>query len=310
VTTHNLLDEPAVGGIVTYGVSVDDRRRREEALRRREARLRDAQALAGLGTWYVDLVTGGVEWSEELYRIFGFDPGEVGATVEKVLEITHPDDRPRLREQRRLLWAGADQASTFRVIDPGGKVRWISGQGSPVRDDSGRIVALPGTARDITERRELEQAARESEQRLREVEALAGVGSWRADVVTGSTTWSRELYEILGLDPALIAAGPDTFLASVHPEDRLAAGVQALCERGFAAVTDFECRIVRPNGDVHRVRVRSSATRDRGGAVTAYHGVVREATAQTRDEQSIPGYEATALTPGRRPVRQAGPSAE
>ncbi|MDQ3896535.1 MAG: PAS domain-containing protein [Actinomycetota bacterium] len=288
VTAHNMLDEPAVRGIVTYGVNVDDRKRPEEALRRCEARLREAQALGGLGTWHVDLATGHVEWSDELYRILGFEPGEVHATLEKILEIAHPDDRPRLREQRRLLWAGAGQSSTFRVIGPDGRVRWISGQASAVRDGSGRVVAVQGTFRDVTERRELEQTARQAEQRLREIEALAGVGSWRTDAVTGRTTWSRELYEILGLDPARVPPGPDTFQASVHPDDRRAAGVQALCQRGFAAVTDFECRIVRPTGDIHRIRVRSAATLDGSGAVTAYHGVVRETTAQPRDDQTVP----------------------
>jgi PAS domain-containing protein len=73
----------------------------------------------------------------------------------------------------------------------------------------------------------------------------------------------------------------------VHPEDRQALEVQALCQRGLAAATAFECRIVRPGGDIRMIRVRSSPVRDGAGVVVAYHGVVCEATVD-RDHETVP----------------------
>ena len=287
VTIHNMLDEPGVGGIVTYAWDIEARKQSEEARRQSEARLREAQALARLGTWHADLVTGAVEWSDELYRILGLQPGEVTASHASLLELAHPDDRPALEELRHLLRSGAGQPYQFRVPRPDGTVRWISGQALAVCDSAGRPVAVQGTAHDVTRRKELEQTLHEAEQRLQAVEALAGVGSWRADAMTGCTVWSPELYHLLGLNPAQIKAGAETFLASVHPEDRHAAEVQALCQRGLAAATAFECRIVRPGGDIRMVRVRSSPARDGAGAVVAYHGVVCEAT-PARNDETVP----------------------
>ena len=288
VTTNNMLAEPAVAGIVTYGLDVEDRKRPEEALRQCESRLRDLEAFGRIGTWRVDLGTLRVEWSDEMYRILGLEPGEVEADIGTLLELTHPHDRAGMEEQRRRLAAGAAQAYTFRAIAPDGTLRWIEGHGSAVCDRAGRVVAIQGTARDVTGRRQLEQAVRDAERRLREVEALAVAGSWRTDTATGVTTWSAELYDILGLDRRRVVPDADTFMAAVHPEDRARTDVRALCQRRLAAATDFECRIVRPGGEVRWVRVRSSPTEDGTGAPTGYRGVVVAATTRARDDRTVP----------------------
>ncbi len=273
---------------MTYGLDVEDRIRREESLTQCEARLSEVEALGRIGTWRIDTGTLGVEWSDEMYRILGLDPGKVQADIDTLLDLAHPDDRAGIEEQWRRLAAGAAQAYTFRVITPDGTLRWIEGHGSVTRDRAGRVVAMQGVARDVTGRRHLEQAVRDAEKRLREVERLAVVGSWRTDTATGVTSWSAELYDMFGLDPRRVISDADTFLASVHPDDRARTEVRALCQRGMATAADFECRIVRPGGEVRWVRVRSSATEDGTGAVTGYHGVVLAATTRTRDNHTVP----------------------
>lgn len=181
VTTNNMLDVPDVAGIVTCALDIDDRKRSEEARGQAEARLRQAQAAARLGTWQVDLVTGDVEWSDQLYRILGLRAGEAAPGFGSLLAVAHPDDRSMLEEHRRVLESGAGQHLLFRVCDAWGGVRWVSGHASAVHDRTGHVVALQGTLQDITEVRQLKEAIAESEQRLREVEAFAGIGSWRTD---------------------------------------------------------------------------------------------------------------------------------
>ena len=284
VSAMNMLDEPEIGGVVTYSRDIGERKRLEEERRKSVAHLRQAEALGRLGTWQAELATGEVEWSDEMHRVLGVEPGDVEPGFKSLLAMVHPDDRVALEEHQRQLLAGTAQSCVFRVVGPGGTIRWISARVSPGLDAAGRVVALHGTVQDITERKALERALRESEQRLREVEAVAGVGSWRTDAVTGATVWSPQLYSILGVEPDRAPPGLDSLMAAVHPDDRPAVEAHALLQHRLALPMDFECRIVRPDGVIRRVRIQLSVTYDNAGAVAAYHGLVCDTTGRARDD--------------------------
>jgi diguanylate cyclase (GGDEF)-like protein/PAS domain S-box-containing protein len=287
VTAINMLDEPEIRAVVTYSREIDDRKRLEEDRRSAVTHLRDAEALAHLGTWHTDVVTGKAHWSEEMYRILGLEPGAVEPGAASLLALAHPDDRAVLEEQRRLVYRGQVQQFTFRIVGPGGTVRWIGGQASPALDASGRVVSVQGTIQDITERKAIDRALRESEQRLREVEAMAGVGSWRTDAATNRTVWSPQLYGILGLEPGSVAPGLDGLMACVHPDDRPGVEAHTLLQHRLALPMDFECRVVRPGGAERRVRIQLSVTYDNAGVVAAFHGLVWDTTGRTRNDRRL-----------------------
>ncbi|MFO1424963.1 MAG: PAS domain S-box protein, partial [Candidatus Competibacteraceae bacterium] len=134
-----------------------------------------------------------------------------------------------------------------------GEVRWLQWVDVPLLDEQGRCVEFQSVGRDITERRDMEEALRASEDSLNKAQAIARVGSWNLDIPDGYLTWSRETYRMFGLSPdAPITL--DGFAARIHEEDR--AWVLAEWDAAVAGATyDTEHRIV-VGGEVRWVRER------------------------------------------------------
>jgi len=142
---------------------------RTKELRRSEAYLEEAQKLSKTGSWARVSSTGEIRyWSEECYRVLGFEPQDGLPRFETFLQHVHPDDQRRVLETAEN--AGREKVDyevDYRIVHPGGDVRDIHTVGHPVLGPSGDVVEFVGTVMDVTERR---QAEKERE-RLRQVQA-------------------------------------------------------------------------------------------------------------------------------------------
>jgi diguanylate cyclase (GGDEF)-like protein/PAS domain S-box-containing protein len=126
--------------------------------KRAESSMAEAQSVARVGSWDVDVATNTATWSQELYRLFGFRPDEK-PTYEGLLDRTHPDDRAVCIQAIRATMEGFTPFSVeHRVLLPDGALRWVRTLGHVELDRSGRPERLLGTAQDITERRVAEEA--------------------------------------------------------------------------------------------------------------------------------------------------------
>jgi PAS domain S-box-containing protein len=124
-----------------------------------QRRLDDAQALACIGSWETVISTGEVRFSDELYRIFGHEPGAIEPSVDVLLAQVHPDDVARVVAARdRAVQQGTTYDIEYCIVRTDGSVREVQSRGRPVSDASGTVVRLTGTLQDVTE---LNQAARE-----------------------------------------------------------------------------------------------------------------------------------------------------
>jgi PAS domain S-box-containing protein len=170
-TSHPVLDDS--GKVVEYvgtAVDVTERKRVEDALRRSEAYLAEAQRLAHTGSWAWDPVGGKpIYWSEETFRIFGLDPQMSSLPDrEEFLRLVHPEDRKGFYERLAMSFeAKTDFTQDYRLVLPNGMIRHLHVLAHPVLDEKGTLVECVGTAVDVTEGKRAEQ----ERERLRQVEA-------------------------------------------------------------------------------------------------------------------------------------------
>jgi two-component system sensor histidine kinase/response regulator len=153
---HNSEGRP----VRMLGSMVDLTTRKEEelAVRTREMMLSEAQRVAQMGSWQVNLATQKVMWSDELWRIFGMEPQDDGLSIEEYLERVHPEDRERVMATiNESLTTMKDFSYDYRLIGPDGEIKVIQANRRIVRADDGSLGAVLGTDQDVTTQRALEE---------------------------------------------------------------------------------------------------------------------------------------------------------
>lgn len=134
----------------------------------KEAMMSEAEALAHLGSWQVDLVTGQHTWSDMLYSLYGFEIGEVQPGNDVFFKLAHPEDREALKAAfEAFLQTGSPNQAEFRLVDNRGKLKYLSCTCKLFRDSAGNPVKLLGMNLDVTDRKKAEMALKRQEQEYR-----------------------------------------------------------------------------------------------------------------------------------------------
>lgn len=148
---------------------ITEQQRAAESLRNSEARLTDAQRIAGVGSWEWDM-TSDITWSDENYRIFGYVPHSVVPSYDLFLDALHPDDRAPVTEAlQRTLNDNAPYDLTCRIVRPSGEQRYLRCRGEVTRDKTGTPLRMAGTVEDVTERTEVEARLRNAYKQLQDM---------------------------------------------------------------------------------------------------------------------------------------------
>jgi PAS domain S-box-containing protein len=265
---------------------ITERRKVELEMRRSRENMARAQKLACIGSFERDLVTGTVEWSDEMYRIVGL---EIAApwTPAELIKLVHPDDRERFQKARADELAGkAMPPLEYRITRPDGAERIVRRESAVTRDAEKRPIRLFGTLQDITERKRAEIELLQSRESMSRAQQIANMGSFDHDLQTGRITWSDQMYVILGIDKEKVAPSPDVTLEFVHPDDR--AGF--LATRSSAANPNpepFEFRILRPDGKQRVLRREYDMHFDEDGLALRRFGTMQDVTERRAAELEI-----------------------
>jgi PAS domain S-box-containing protein len=160
VHTRALDSKGNVVGVHVYASDITELKQTEEALRKGERDLLEAQELAHIGNYTLDLVTQQLTWSEGMFRIWGLDPRK-GAPRDSVRDWMHPEDYERVsRAAVEAIEHGTPYELEMRIRRPDGAERTVVTTGMTEHDASGKAVVLKGTHQDITERRQAEEKYR------------------------------------------------------------------------------------------------------------------------------------------------------
>jgi len=225
-------------------------------------------------------------WNHGAEKIFGYSAAEA---VGRSMTMLMPPDR--VNEEADILTSirrgdGVGHFETIRVRKDGTRID-ISATISPIWDGTGAIVGASKIARDITERKRTQEALRQSDLRRGFALDTAKIGDWDLDLATLRATRSALHDQIFGYPAPLPEWNFDIFLRHVHPDDR-----ERVRETFQSSVSehkkwDFECRIVRPNGDIRWIWACGDQNRDSSGMATRMFGIVQDVTERKQIADSL-----------------------
>lgn len=280
-----------VSGLFITAIETTARVRAAAELKQREAELTRVQVVGGVAGIDINIPNRlRARRSPEYLRLHGLSPGDEHETHEDWLRRVHPDDRERVEAtlMAALAAPGASYRSEYRIIRPSdGEERWIFAKAEIERDAKGKAIRLVGAHIDVTERKGAEQALRESEERLRLVQAVGGIGSFDYDLQKDYGFGSPEYYGLLGLPEGAPLDGK-IWRGLMHPDDQAMA--VADLDRAIAGQgpQDFEYRIVRAdNGEVRWLSGRAAILADAEGRPRRYVGAATDVTARKTVEKAL-----------------------
>jgi PAS domain S-box-containing protein len=260
---------------------------RQRAEQRREFYLAEAQRLAHIGSWELNLAGAFDYWSPELFRIYGLDPANGAPTLAAFLASAHPQDRELMAATiETMLRDGSGCDVKQRIVRPDGELRHIRWVGASVVD-AGVVQSLVGTTIDVTEQEQLTQELRRREALLAEAQRISHTGSFGWVTSTGEIFWSEETFRIFQYHQT---TKPTVELVRerVHPDD--APLTTQTIERATRDRKDFELehRLVMPDGSVKHVRVAAHASNVESGSVE-FVGAVMDVTEQHQASALLAG---------------------
>src|SRR5258705_1648852 len=287
---HAIQDASGNREFVGAVTDITEQRRAEESLRESESYLAEAQTLSHTGSWAWNPDTDVRYWSEECYRVLGFDPRDGLPRTEELIQRIHPDDQPAFRESaKRATHTKLDEEVDYRIVHPGGAVRDIHSIGHPVFSPCSDLIEFTGTVIDVTDRKRAEEELRQSEAYLAEAQKLShtGSGAWNPNANKDIRYWSGECYRVLGFDPAGPVPRFEEFFQKIHPDDQAAS--RERFEKAIRDKADFELdyRIVHPDKGVRDIHVVGHAVLDPSGELVEFVGTVIDITERKRAEEEM-----------------------
>jgi two-component system sensor histidine kinase/response regulator len=277
-------------GLIGLGRDITERKRIEEELKTNEMQMSDAQGIAHLGSWDFDVLTGEVKWSAELWRIFGLDQRELGLSYEEYLAMVHPDDRHLVKSiNEKSQQRKEDFGYDYRIVHADGTVRVLRASGRVICDEHGQMVKIRGTDQDITDRKQVEDALRQSEEKYRELIENANDIIYTVNLSGTFTSINRAGERVMGYTRE--EALQMNIAEVIRPED--AERVRQRIAQNLAGhgAPDFELEIFAKDGSSVTMDI-SSRLILQDGVVVGFQGIGRDITDRKRAEAELLAREA------------------
>jgi|GEM_PF-6441472 len=249
----------------------------EKELKLSHENLDRAQKITKSGNWEQNHLTGEIKTSKNLKLLLGFFDNQ-DITIEMLLEKMHPEDRNWLQTKwSEIEITGKPHIGVFRIILPNGDIKYIEEQTEFIIKNN-KLIKTIGIFRDITISHVSKLNLEESENRLKEAQSVAHIGSFDYDLIHNSVLWSDELYRIYGLNKDTFNVSNDGFFSLVHPDDRVF--IKRCIKEAILNKTllEYDHRLIRnDNFDVRIMHCRAKISYDNNEA-TRISGTSQDVT--------------------------------
>ena len=264
-----------------------ERKRAEEALRRNEAYLTEAQTLSHTGSFGWNVSSGEIYWSEESFKIFEYDPS-VKPTLELVFRRMHPDDRDLVQQK---IDRAARERTYFdlehRLLMPDGSIKHLHVLARALETSPGNLEFV-GAVTDVTAAKQAEMKLRESGAYLAEAQRLSHTGSWAWNPTTGENRyWSDECFRLMGFDPAGGMPPFDTVAQRFHPDDQPIFAEKLERARRERAEFEVDYKIIHPGGEIRDIHGVGHPVLGPSGDLVEFVGSVIDVTERKKAEDNI-----------------------
>jgi PAS domain S-box-containing protein len=267
-----------------------DRRVRERTaeLNEANAHLMEAQRLGNLGSWSWDIEGNRISWSDQLFEIYGVPANHFSGTLDEFMNFIHPDDRAQVGASvSKALKSGKSFSHEERIIRPDGSVRHLHSAGEVVRGSNGGAVRMLGVCVDVTERKQAEQALRESEQSYRLLlRGARDYAIYMLDTDGRVRNWNDGAERIQGYEAGeIVGRHFRVFLPEEERNKDIAD--QALLAAAREGQFEGELWLVRKDGSRFFASVVMDAIRSEAGELVGFAKLVRDITEQREAQVAL-----------------------
>lgn len=261
---------------------ITERKKTERELQESQARLTHAQRIAHMGHWELDITNNKLDWSEEIYHIFGFTEESFEGTYEAFLESVHQDDRQLVTEHiNKTLYQKEPYSLDHRIILPGGEERVVHEEGEVEYSSEGKPVKMMGTVQDITERKKTElefkklSSAIEQSVNIIFLTDIEGTIEYVNSTFENITGYSRK--EVLGTSML------KNFSYDISPKEYLK--LKKALKDGKNWRASYKSK--KKNGGYYWVNTLTSPIKDERGVVTHFLSVQEDITEKKLSDERI-----------------------
>ncbi|MBU3914939.1 PAS domain-containing protein [bacterium] len=268
-----------------YVAKVDkERRKMEETLKENAFFLNKAQEIGQFGHFSYDPVSGVVEGSKELFRIFDVDPTK--PLFEAFASAVHPDDGELIFPYiDRAVKEGIPYDVEHRVRHQNGNILHVNAKGEILKTPKGKRMV--GIVQDTTKHKHIKEELIASQHLLVEAQRMAKLGSWEYDLATNKLTWSKEVYSIFGLDESCVPS-LEGLAEWIHPDDLWAIAPETIEKNTKAGIQEMEYRIIdQTTKEIKYVIGRGETLKDAKGKPIKNYGSFQDITDRKQAEEQI-----------------------
>lgn len=262
-------------------LDITERKEALEKIQESEASLAEAQRLAKMGSWNFDFINDRLTWSEGLYHVFDVNKETFHETHESFLDLVEEADREKVRQTSLHTQETGDSFTIeYRITTPKGEKRVIQEHGYGQKDETGKVIRLFGTAQDITERKNAEEAIKQSNERFEYVTRATFDAIWDWEIEADITYYGEGFKTVFRLDPQLLQNDQYSWDNRIHPEDLQAVliSLQESINDNLRQYWIQEYRFLNGSNEYAYVRDKAIILRDAAGKAIRMIGAMQDIT--------------------------------